>query len=197
MRQEGQMNTPKHQSIDEGMVKYKGRCFARQYMPNKSVKIGLRIFMRCEAEGYCYDYWLNMGNHDLFHGRSIGEKVVKHLCRPLKYKCHYFFFWQILYIHFLGWNSSSQWYIQLWDYKVWLGRRSSRVKKSWSKRRGDLTDATWPTTANSLERQENEHLIKTFDWKQDMTCWISGWKWPSSWLEATEIESVVMQHRKL
>lgn len=92
MRQEGQMNTPKHQSIDEGMVKYKGRCFARQYMPNKSVKIGLRIFMRCEAEGYCYDYWLNMGNHDLFHGRSIGEKVVKHLCRPLKYKCHYFFF---------------------------------------------------------------------------------------------------------
>lgn len=61
-------------------------------MPNKSVKIGLRIFMRCEADGYCYDYWLNMGNHDLFHGRSIGEKVVKHLCRPLKYKCHYFFF---------------------------------------------------------------------------------------------------------
>lgn len=38
-------------------------------MPNKSVKIGLRIFMRCEADGYCYDYWLNMGNHDLFHGR--------------------------------------------------------------------------------------------------------------------------------
>lgn len=51
-----------------------------------------QIFMRCEAEGYCYDYWPNMGNHDLFHGRSIGEKVVKHLCRPLKYKCHYFFF---------------------------------------------------------------------------------------------------------
>lgn len=51
-----------------------------------------QIFMRCEAEEYCYDYWPNMGNHDLFHGRSIGEKVVKHLCRPLKYKCHYFFF---------------------------------------------------------------------------------------------------------
>lgn len=39
----GQMNPPKHQSIDEGMVKYKGRYFARQYMPNKSVKIGLRV----------------------------------------------------------------------------------------------------------------------------------------------------------
>lgn len=57
--------------------------------------IFFQIFMRCEAEGYCYDYWLNMGNHDLFHGRSIGEKVVKHLCRPLKYKCHYLFFWQV------------------------------------------------------------------------------------------------------
>lgn len=28
----GQMNPPKHQSIDEGMVKYKGRYFARQYI---------------------------------------------------------------------------------------------------------------------------------------------------------------------
>lgn len=29
----GQMNPPKYQSSDEGMVKYKGRYFARQYMP--------------------------------------------------------------------------------------------------------------------------------------------------------------------
>lgn len=39
----GQMNPPKHQSIDEGMVKYKGRYFARQYMPNKPVKRGLKV----------------------------------------------------------------------------------------------------------------------------------------------------------
>lgn len=73
------------------------------YMPTKVMKkiiflysmYFFKIFMRCEAEGYCYDYWPNMGNHDLFHGRSIGEKVVKHLCRPLKYKCHHVFFWQV------------------------------------------------------------------------------------------------------
>lgn len=40
----GQMNPPKHQSIDEGMVKYKGRYFARQYMPNKHVRRGLKVY---------------------------------------------------------------------------------------------------------------------------------------------------------
>lgn len=45
-----------------------------------------QLFMRCDAEGYCYDYWPYTGKHDLFHGRSLGEKDVKHLCRPLKYK---------------------------------------------------------------------------------------------------------------
>lgn len=37
---------------------------------------------------------------------------------------------------------------------------------------------------------EPEQLIKIF-------CWISGWRWPSNWLETTEVESVVMQHRML
>lgn len=48
--------------------------------------------MRCEVEGYWYDYWLNMGNYDLFYGRLIGEKVVKYLCWFLIYKCYYVFF---------------------------------------------------------------------------------------------------------
>lgn len=87
-----QMNPPKQQAIDEGMVKYKGRFFARQYMPNKPVKRGFKIFMRCDEDGYCYDYWPYMGKHDFFHGKSLGERVVKHLCRPLKYKGHHVFF---------------------------------------------------------------------------------------------------------
>lgn len=36
------MNSPKHQSIDEGMIKFKKRFFARQYMTNKHVKRGLK-----------------------------------------------------------------------------------------------------------------------------------------------------------
>lgn len=50
------------------------------------------LFMKCDAEGYCYDYWPYMGKHDLFHERSLGERVVKHLCRPLKYNGHHVIF---------------------------------------------------------------------------------------------------------
>nr|XP_022294779.1 piggyBac transposable element-derived protein 2-like [Crassostrea virginica] len=61
-------------------------------MPSKPVKRGLKIFMRCDETGYCYDYWPYMGKHDQFHGKSLGERVVKHLCRALKYKGHHVFF---------------------------------------------------------------------------------------------------------
>lgn len=36
------MNSPKHQSIGEGMIKFKKRFFARQYMTNKPVRRGLK-----------------------------------------------------------------------------------------------------------------------------------------------------------
>lgn len=48
--------------------------------------------MRCDVEWYCYDYWLYMGKYDLFYGRLLGERVVKYLCRFLKYKGYYVFF---------------------------------------------------------------------------------------------------------
>ena len=40
-----QMNPPREQAVDEGMIKYKGRYFARQYMPNKPVKRGLKVYI--------------------------------------------------------------------------------------------------------------------------------------------------------
>lgn len=36
------MNSPKHQSIGEGMIKFKKRFFARQCMTNKPVRRGLK-----------------------------------------------------------------------------------------------------------------------------------------------------------
>lgn len=39
-----QMTPPKHRSIDERMIKYKERYFARQYMPNKHVRRGLKVY---------------------------------------------------------------------------------------------------------------------------------------------------------
>lgn len=41
-------------SIDECMVKFKGRHESVQYMPLKPVRFGFKIFALCEAKtGYC------------------------------------------------------------------------------------------------------------------------------------------------
>lgn len=54
--------------------------------------IFIQIFMRCDAEGNCYDYWPYIWKHGLFYGRSSGDRVVKHQCRPLKYKVYHVFY---------------------------------------------------------------------------------------------------------
>lgn len=38
------------QSIDESMVKFKGRCRMKQYMPKKTIKRGYKIWARCDSE---------------------------------------------------------------------------------------------------------------------------------------------------
>ncbi|XP_036344060.1 piggyBac transposable element-derived protein 4-like [Rhagoletis pomonella] len=44
------------QSIDECMVKFKGRSSMKQYMPMKPIKRGIKIWMRCDSKtGYTYD----------------------------------------------------------------------------------------------------------------------------------------------
>ena len=41
-------------SIDESMIKFKGRVFFRQYLPSKPTKWGLKQFVLCDAtNGYC------------------------------------------------------------------------------------------------------------------------------------------------
>ena len=38
-----QMKPPRDLTVDEGLIKYKGRFYAKQYMPNKPVKRGLKV----------------------------------------------------------------------------------------------------------------------------------------------------------
>ena len=51
-----------------------------------------QIWMRCETSGYTNDYRVYLGKHDAMSGPSLGERVVKHLCKPLKWKGHHVFF---------------------------------------------------------------------------------------------------------
>lgn len=48
--------------------------------------------MRCDPDGYCHDFRPYLGKHDIFRGRGLGERVVTHMCRDLKWKSHHVFF---------------------------------------------------------------------------------------------------------
>ena len=53
----------------------------------------LQVWMRCESvSGYCNDLRVYLGKHDDFKSKQLGERVVSHLCRPLKHKNHQIFF---------------------------------------------------------------------------------------------------------
>jgi hypothetical protein len=39
----------KNQSIDKGMIAYKGRFSAKQYIPSKPIKWGIKVWMRCDS----------------------------------------------------------------------------------------------------------------------------------------------------
>ena len=42
-----------HLSIDESMIKFKGRLSFRQYLPNKPIKWGIKVWAMCESKtGY-------------------------------------------------------------------------------------------------------------------------------------------------
>ena len=88
-----QYRPKKDQSIDEGMVKYKGRNSMKQYMPTKPIKRGLKVWMRCDAtSGFCHLYQIYLGKSEEQNTTGgIGSKVVKTMCKDLKWKGHHIY----------------------------------------------------------------------------------------------------------
>lgn len=79
-----------NQTVDEAMIKYKGRFSIKQYMPGKPIKRGMKVWMRCDSSsGYCHQLNIYMGKDDPNRGPKLGEKVVKILCKDLKWKAHH------------------------------------------------------------------------------------------------------------
>ncbi|XP_054723265.1 piggyBac transposable element-derived protein 4-like, partial [Uloborus diversus] len=53
----------KNLSVDEALLKYKGRCGIIQYMPNKPAKRGIKVWMLCDSiTGYVMDFEVYCGN---------------------------------------------------------------------------------------------------------------------------------------
>lgn len=78
------MNNSLRQSIDEHMIKFKGHNIMKQYIKNKPIKWGFKMWCRCESStGYLYQF-------DLYTGKKtnteigLGESVVLCLTEQLK-----------------------------------------------------------------------------------------------------------------
>lgn len=65
-----------HQSIDEFMVKFKGRTQMKQYMPIKPTKVGMKGFCRADADtGYVYYFYIYQGQEKQPSEGTLGERV--------------------------------------------------------------------------------------------------------------------------
>ena len=71
-------------SIDEHMVKFKGRSFMKQYIRNKPIKWGFKIWCRCASTtGYLYEFDIYTGKN-ASQSEPLGESVVWQLSKALK-----------------------------------------------------------------------------------------------------------------
>lgn len=84
-------NLTEHCAIDESMIKFKGRCSMKQYMPNKPVKRGYKVWVLADQSGYCYKFNIYTGKSKHKVEKSLGENVVKK-CEGLEFKNHKLYF---------------------------------------------------------------------------------------------------------
>lgn len=79
-------------SIDESMIKFKGRSCLKQYMPKKPIKRGYKVWALADSEGYLYDFDIYTGKSKDYVEHALGEKVVLRLTEGLEHKHHCLFF---------------------------------------------------------------------------------------------------------
>ncbi|CAK1596150.1 unnamed protein product [Parnassius mnemosyne] len=62
------------------MVKFKGRCSLKQYMPKKPIKRGFKIWARCDVKtGYLHQFEIYTGKGDSIENEGLGYNVVMKL----------------------------------------------------------------------------------------------------------------------
>ena len=72
------------QSVDEHMVKFRGRSSVKQYVKNKPIKWRFKFWYRCASTiGYLYQLELYLGKKDEVE-LNLGESVVLKMCKALE-----------------------------------------------------------------------------------------------------------------
>ena len=88
----------KTQSIDESMIRFKGRSSLKQYNPMKPIKRGYKLWARADDSGYIGQFEVYQGkgeevkDHSVPDGYGLGERVIHNFTRPLTGKNYQVFF---------------------------------------------------------------------------------------------------------
>lgn len=81
----------KYQSVDESMIKFKGRSSMKQYMPQKPIKRGFKAWIRSDESGYVCEFQIYTGKTKNTE-KQLGLRVVKDLTRDLIGGNHHVYF---------------------------------------------------------------------------------------------------------
>ena len=81
-------------SVDERMVKSKGRSQFRQYLPKKPIKWGFKYRVIVDTTGYTTDFDLYCGSQCsvLISNNGLAYDVVMSLVKPFMFQGHFVFF---------------------------------------------------------------------------------------------------------
>ena len=86
-------NPHKEVSIDEAMIPFKGHSSMKQYIPNKPVKRGFKVWTRADAtNGYISEFYVYTGKEGDRAEVNLGAKVVMTLTKNLTNLHHHVYF---------------------------------------------------------------------------------------------------------
>ena len=79
-------------SVDEAMIKFKGRSSIKQYLPKKPIRRGIKSWVMADAvNGYVCDLQVYTGKHGDRVTTNLGMHVVTHLTSSLPSGSHVYF----------------------------------------------------------------------------------------------------------
>lgn len=82
----------KYQAIDESMIKFKGRSSLKQYMRDKPIKRGYKVWMLCDGNGYNLKFEIYTGKIANLVQKDLGASVILRLSEELVGKYHHLYF---------------------------------------------------------------------------------------------------------
>jgi hypothetical protein len=80
------------QAVHESMIRFKGRSYLRQYIPNKPVKMEYKVRLRANKSEYVSEFQLYTGKIIDSVEKELGPRVVKDFTRNIVGKYHKVYF---------------------------------------------------------------------------------------------------------